>query len=204
MDVVNAHRHPVSATPGKKQRIDNTKRSGKNNATQQAGKLVMPNAMTLAAACKLLAERCRACEDRHEPPVGAHPLPQAMRIGGEDMPDAFRGIPIAPEHLKHDVVAAKNPRTGKVPFFQLYAALFGFESAVYSFGRLSGFLQALCCRPVDHIRGRRMYSGFGRGWPYRTAARPYHLQVLRRKPVRRETDMDARGRRLSRTHPRLQ
>jgi len=62
--------------------------------------------------------------------------------GGEDMPNAFRGIPTLVEHLVHNIVAAKNPVTGKLEFFQMYAALFGFESSVYAFGRWSAFLQA--------------------------------------------------------------
>ena len=49
--------------------------------------------------------------------------------------DAFRSIPTKRDHLRHTVVAAKDPITQLVKFIQLYAALFGFESAVYAFGR---------------------------------------------------------------------
>ena len=62
--------------------------------------------------------------------------------GDEDMPDAFRAIPTQLVDLKHSVIAARNPVTLLIEFFQLYAALFGFESAVYGFGRWSAFLEA--------------------------------------------------------------
>ena len=65
-----------------------------------------------------------------------------VESGGEDMPNAFRGIATFAAHLIHNVVAAKCPTTGVLMFFQLYAALFGFESSVYAFGRWSAFLQA--------------------------------------------------------------
>ena len=56
--------------------------------------------------------------------------------------DAFRSIPTKRDHLRHTGVAAKDPITQLVKFIQLYAALFGFESAVYAFGRWSAFLEA--------------------------------------------------------------
>ena len=58
------------------------------------------------------------------------------------MPNAFRSILIMPTHLCHNIVAAKDPATGEVRYWQVYAALFGFESAVYGFGRWSAFLKA--------------------------------------------------------------
>ena len=62
------------------------------------------------------------------------------------MPDAFRSIPIREEDLRNNIVAVKHPKTGQVMYALFYAALFGFESAVYSFGRWSMFLEAMTRR----------------------------------------------------------
>ena len=61
--------------------------------------------------------------------------------GGEDMPDAFRANPTLVQ-LVHSLVAARDPVTKRLLLFQLYAALFGFENAVYAFGRWATFLEA--------------------------------------------------------------
>ena len=40
------------------------------------------------------------------------------------------------------MVAAKDPVSRQVRYWQIYAALFGYESAVYGFGRWSDFFEA--------------------------------------------------------------
>eukprot|EP00972_Heterocapsa_arctica_P027031 3975900-Heterocapsa_arctica.AAC.1 len=66
----------------------------------------------------------------------------SIESGGEDMPDAFRTIPIAPQDLDVNVIAIENPDTGVWHYQVVWAALFGFASAVVSFARWSAFLQA--------------------------------------------------------------
>ena len=50
------------------------------------------------------------------------------------MPKAFRSITILPDHLSSNIVVAKDPASKQVRYWQIYAALFGYESAVYGFG----------------------------------------------------------------------
>ncbi len=61
---------------------------------------------------------------------------------GADTPDVFRAIPTKQDHSPHTIGAAKNLITRRVMFASLCAALFGYESAVYPFGRWSVSLEA--------------------------------------------------------------
>ena len=58
------------------------------------------------------------------------------------MPDAFRSIPIVPEHLRHNNVMIRHPETRAVKFVRVLAALFGQGSAFFNFERWSAFLEA--------------------------------------------------------------
>ena len=57
---------------------------------------------------------------------------QEFETGGEDVPDAFRIIPVEHDHLRYNVVMAREPGTARVKYAQVYAALFG---KVYSFAK---------------------------------------------------------------------
>ena len=66
----------------------------------------------------------------------------ALESGGEDLPDAFRSIPLLYEYLRRNIVMVKDPHTQELLFNQMLAALFGQGSSVYSFERWSAFLDA--------------------------------------------------------------
>ena len=65
-----------------------------------------------------------------------------LESGGEDLPDAFRTIPVVKTYLNRNIVMVRHPQTGRLQFVQMYAALFGHGSSVYSFERWSAFLEA--------------------------------------------------------------
>ena len=69
-----------------------------------------------------------------------------MVSGTDDLPNAYRGVPIAPADLDVNVVEAVHPSTLQPWYFVVWAALFGFSASVIQFGRLSSFLQAVCRR----------------------------------------------------------
>ena len=106
----------------------------------------MNSALTPAIGVKLVFRAAAAVG----PAVLEEVVRQGFLSGGEDMPDAFRAIPTAVAELVHSLVAARDPQTRELMFFQLYAALFGFESAVYAFGRWSAFLEA-CGRRIGQL-----------------------------------------------------
>ena len=45
-------------------------------------------------------------------------------------------------YLNRNIVMVRHPETGRLKFVQMYAALFGQGSSVYSFERWSAFLEA--------------------------------------------------------------
>ena len=68
---------------------------------------------------------------------------------GADTPDVFRAIPTKRDHSPHTIGAAKNLITRRAMFASLCAALFGYESAVYPFGRWSVSLEAAGLRIAE-------------------------------------------------------
>ena len=79
-----------------------------------------------------------------------------FRLGTEDLPDAYRGLPVCDRHLPFSVVAVYIPEQGW-RYTILYGLAFGLESAVVSFNRLPMFgvsvarrcLYALCACYFD-------------------------------------------------------
>ena len=57
-----------------------------------------------------------------------------LRIGTDDLPDAYRGLPVAPKHQAASVIAIFLPGEGWA-FTQLWGLAYGLESAVVSFNR---------------------------------------------------------------------
>ena len=57
-----------------------------------------------------------------------------LRIGTDDLPDAYRGLPVLPAHQRFSVVAIFVPNTGW-RFTLLWGLAFGLESAVVAFNR---------------------------------------------------------------------
>ena len=59
----------------------------------------------------------------------------ATRLGTDDLPDAYRGHPVAEHHLPLNVVAIYVPRVGW-RFTILYGLAYGLEAAVVAFNRM--------------------------------------------------------------------
>ena len=123
---------------GKDRRIDNAKKSRDNEATQYSEKFRLANAYAPAVSARLLFRAGRRL-GLTEAQVW-HLLD--LESGGEDLPDAFRTIPVEFEFLRRNIVMVRHPQTGKLWYFQMLAALFGQGSSVYSFERWSAFLEA--------------------------------------------------------------
>ena len=89
-----------------------------------------------AAAVKTLHE---AAEDE-----GVDLAAEGFRIetGGEDMPDAYKFGPIAEEDLNVNIEGVQHPQSGEWMFAVGWALLFGYANSVYSFDRVSKFIEA--------------------------------------------------------------
>ena len=98
----------------------------------------MPSAFTPVIYAKALAKEASDAD------VSSHSF--ALEMGGEDLPDAYRSLPARPEHLRYNIIAAREPRSGQWRFIEAYALLFGVSSSVMDFMRWSTFLEAAARR----------------------------------------------------------
>eukprot|EP00971_Amphidinium_carterae_P092853 1838623-Amphidinium_carterae.1 len=62
------------------------------------------------------------------------------------MPDAYRHVPVHPDHLHTNIVAVQHPNTHQWHFRCVFAMLFGFASAVIQFSRWSSWIEAVSRR----------------------------------------------------------
>ena len=71
------------------------------------------------------------------------------RVGADDLPDAYRGLPVLEDHQRFSIVAVHTGREWR--FTELYGLAYGLESAVLSFNRFPQLGVALarrCCLSV--------------------------------------------------------
>ena len=57
------------------------------------------------------------------------------RVGTDDLPDAYRGLPVSPDQQGYSIIAICHPETGW-GFLELWGLAFGLQSAVTNFNRL--------------------------------------------------------------------
>lgn len=57
------------------------------------------------------------------------------RVGTDDLPDAYRGLPVSPAQQGYSIIAICHPETGW-GFLELWGLAFGLQSAVTNFNRL--------------------------------------------------------------------
>jgi hypothetical protein len=130
----------ITQASGKQRRIDDAKRGGHNSATVYSETGRMCTAFQPGVVARLVAE---AVGDGGE---GVVRMLGGLETGGEDMPNAFRNIPVHPGDHDVNIIAVRHPSTHVWHYQLVWAALFGYSSAVISFGRWSVFLQAVCRR----------------------------------------------------------
>lgn len=80
------------------------------------------------------------------PPADTYPWLD-LRVGTDDLPDAYRGLPVAPEQMQFSYVAIFVPAAGW-RFTPMFGLAYGLESAVVNFNRFPQFGVAMarrCC-----------------------------------------------------------
>ena len=127
----------VTQSSGKKRPIHNGRKGGHNDCTAYAESMSMCSAFQPAVDARVLAEEA---DSRGVP---AEKL--QLQSGGDDMPDAFRSIPVLPDHLPLNVAAVRGP-DGEWSFQSSWAMLFGFSASVLQFDRWSAFIEAVARR----------------------------------------------------------
>ena len=120
---------------GKRRRIDDGRRGRQNEATAFCERQRMCTPFQPVIDARVVRQ---ACAD-----AGADVARERLVSGGEDLPSAYRSVPVHPDHLRLNVVAVRDPVTGEWKFQVAWALRFGFSASVMQFARWGGFLQAV-------------------------------------------------------------
>ena len=68
------------------------------------------------------------------------------------MPDAYRSCPVDPQHLRVNIVAVREPRTGQLRFQEARALLFGFSASVLQLSRWSALIETAARRVLQLLQ----------------------------------------------------
>ena len=71
---------------------------------------------------------------------------ECFEHGGEDLPDAYRGLVVAEKDLCCNIVMVKHPVDGTIKFQVVYALLFGYRASVMHYLTWAEFQQAFARR----------------------------------------------------------
>ena len=124
----------IMQSSGKKRVIDDAKGGGQSEGSSDASKLQFCTALQPCAHIQALAAACICPKDR------SWLRAQQVVTFGEDLPDAYRKIPMLPEHTWACLMVYAHE--GQAWWRRYHSMLFGLPLAVSAFNRLSFLLQA--------------------------------------------------------------
>lgn len=147
-DELLAHQRPftlikrfvITQASGKKRVIDDAASGGQRLFSHDGSKLQFCSAMQPCADVQALAA---AAEWKYGPNA---PLPEAVVTCGEDLPDAYRKIPMNPDSSWACIVSYPGGGGTSLRFRRYHSMLFGLPLAVTAFNRLPFLMQALLRR----------------------------------------------------------
>ena len=131
---------------GKLRVIDDASAGKQSELSSDSNKLDLCSALQPGLHAQLLWLAAQTCPDRHIL------LASGLETGGEDLPDAYRHVPMKPEEAWAAVVSYFDPQRGAPSFRLYYGELFGLPLAVTSFNRYPRFFQA-CLRRLGRVMG---------------------------------------------------
>ena len=127
---------------GKKRVIDNARKTGHNGHVQMLETIFTVSVDFIACVIRdVLAQVSARCPSP-EPDV---PSWIQVRVGTDDLPDAYRGHPVRHDHQRYSVIALFVPGTGW-RFSILWGLAYGLEAAVVGFNRFPTFGVAMARR----------------------------------------------------------
>ena len=141
---------------GKQRFIANAKGGGHNEWTSDRETLFVIAVGFAADATLMVTDECARMHFPGETStrttqrlVEAMPGWVQLRLGCDDMTDAFRQSPVAPEHQGVNVVAFCAPSRGHWVFSEVYGLVYGMKSSVLHFNRFP----ALCAATARRMGG---------------------------------------------------
>lgn len=121
----------IIQSDGKQRMIDNARRTRHNFFTSMDETIYTVSIDIVPAAIRQLSERMGFSD----PEQWSTDCPWLhFRLGTDDLPDAYRGLPVCEPHLPYSVVAVWVPHHGW-RYTILWGLAYGLESAVVSFNR---------------------------------------------------------------------
>ena len=130
-------RFVITQASGKKRVIDDAAAGGQSLWSADSNKLQFCSALQPCAHVQALAQACSH--------AGESNLLDDVVTCGEDLPDAYRKIPMQTSHHAACIVTYPN-QMGRPVFRQYYSMLFGLPLAVTAFNRLPYLCQAILRR----------------------------------------------------------
>ncbi|CAJ1452389.1 unnamed protein product [Effrenium voratum] len=125
---------------GKKRVIDDAAAGGQSRLSQDGNHLKFCSALQPCTHLKCLEE---AMQKRGKSILQRD---YAVSTIGEDLPDAYRKIPMLPAHSQHCLVTYWHKERRCAMYRRYHSMLFGLPLAVSAFNRVSSFLQAVARR----------------------------------------------------------
>ena len=115
---------------GKRRVIDNGRKTGHNEHTFMSETISTTSVDFIASTARMVSQVLFGTETfPHECPPWLQ-----QRIGTDDLPDAYRGLPVCEDHLRFSIVAVHVSGLGW-RFTILWGLAYGLESAVVAFNR---------------------------------------------------------------------
>lgn len=120
-------RFMIVQADGKRRVIDNARKSLHNENTEMFETIHTVSVDFVAAVASMLSQSGLASSEE--------PDWIQLRLGTDDLPDAYRGLPVCDSHLRYSIVAVYVAPLGW-RFTILHGLAYGLESAVVSFNRV--------------------------------------------------------------------
>ena len=147
------HRFLVRQADGKVRLIDDGRRGKQNEFASLSETIYTIGIDTVPSVAALLVDTVRTVR-RHD--LGSDlPLPEWFRLtmGTDDLPDAFRGCPVLPEHQRAVVVAVWTPPVRAWRFGVMKGCPYGLGSVVVTFNRYPTLTTAFQRRVLGLLTG---------------------------------------------------
>ena len=135
----STERFLVTQPDGKQRVIDNGRKSGHNNVTHMHETITTVNVDFVATVAQMVY---RGLLDPSSEARSSHPW-LGLRLGTDDLPDAYRGLAVCEEHLRFSNNAVYLPAIGW-RFTTLFGFAYGLESAVVAFPQLGIAITRRC------------------------------------------------------------
>ena len=138
------HRFVVHQADGKVRVIDDGRRGGQNAASRMVETI-------RCISVDFVPTLCAAFERLVAWPYQANGWSDdwlETTMGTDDLPDAFRGVPLHPEDQRATVVSVWSPTSQAWEFVEMFGCPFGLGSVVLTFNRFPALMVAMTRRCI--------------------------------------------------------